>query len=87
MIGENWNNAVDAGNVNIPSKRIDIVPGKSDLEKANEFRERTMAPLNDLIGLINEARRDGLIIQFQIGPPDAFNRQSLTLLEITKKLC
>lgn len=61
--------------------------GKSEAEKAAEYLEEAKARLAPVIDLINAARRDGMNIGFQIGPPDGFNRQSLVLLEITKKLC
>lgn len=61
--------------------------GKSETEKAAEYLEEAKARLAPVIDLINEARRDGMMIGFQIGPPDGFNRQSLVMLEITKKLC
>lgn len=61
--------------------------GRSEAQIAAEYRERASALLAPLVDLINEARRDGMMIGFQIGPPDGFNRQSLVLLEITKKLC
>lgn len=61
--------------------------GKSESDTATDYRDRAAALLAPLVDLINEARRDGMMIGFQIGPPDGFNRQSLVLLEITKKLC
>lgn len=61
--------------------------GKSETERAAEYLEEAKARLAPVIDLINEARRDGMQIGFQIGPPDGFNRQSLVMLEITKKLC
>lgn len=61
--------------------------GKAEAQIASDYRERASALLAPLVDLINEARRDGMIIGFQIGPPDGFNRKSLVLLEITKKLC
>lgn len=61
--------------------------GKSELDIASGYRERAAALLGPVVDLINEARRDGMQIAFQIGPPDGFNRQSLVMLEITKKLC
>lgn len=61
--------------------------GKSEAQIAADYRERAAALLGPVVDLINEARRDGMQIAFQIGPPDGFNRQSLVMLEITKKLC
>lgn len=61
--------------------------GKSEGEKAADYHQRAAALLGPVVDLINEARRDGMQINFQIGPPDGFNRQSLVMLEITKKLC
>lgn len=61
--------------------------GKSESQLATEYRDRASKLLGPVIDLINEARRDGMQIVFQIGPPDGFNRQSLVMLEITKKLC
>lgn len=61
--------------------------GKSEAQIAAEYRDRATALLGPVVDLINEARRDGMLIGFQIGPPDGFNRQSLVMLEITKKLC
>lgn len=61
--------------------------GRSEAQIAAAYRDRATALLAPVIDLINEARRDGMQIGFQIGPPDGFNRQSLVMLEITKKLC
>lgn len=67
---------------------IQSIPlGKSEAQIATEYRQRAGELLAPLVDLINEARSDGMQIGFQVGPPDGFNRQSLVLLEITKKLC
>lgn len=72
----------------VPEAELRSIPlGKSEAQTAAEYMEEAKARLAPVIDLINEARRDGMQIGFQIGPPDGFNRQSLVLLEITKKLC
>lgn len=71
----------DEGNL-VPFERP-----RTDTQIATDYRDRATSLLAPLVDLINEARRDGMQINFQIGPPDGFNRQSLVLLEITKKLC
>lgn len=54
---------------------------------AQMYRAQAQNALQELLGIMNEARRHDLVIGFQIGPPDGFNRQSVVLLEISKKLC
>ena len=66
---------------------VTLLTGPTDQEQAIVFRDRITKPLDEVMMIINEARNKGMIINFQIGPPDAFGRQSLVLLEITKKLC
>jgi hypothetical protein len=63
-----------------------IVPGKSDIELAQEYRQKLLDLLEPVTVVINEARRKGLIISFGYSPPDAFGRQSLAQLDINKKL-
>lgn len=83
---ERWDK-LQFGRVEIKPLRPEIVPGKSEAEIAAEFRDEAVARLAPVVDLINEARQKGMQINFQIGPPDSFNRQSLVMLEITKKLC
>lgn len=65
-----------------------ITLGRSEAQIAAEYRERALAALGPLMDIINEARqRHGMVVSFQISAPDGFNRQSLALLEIMKKLC
>jgi hypothetical protein len=66
--------------------RPKIVPGKSDLELAQEYRQKLLDLLEPVTVVINEARGKGLIISFGYSPPDAFGRQSLAQLDINKKL-
>lgn len=67
---------------------VSIGTGRTEAQIAADYRERTLAALGPLVDVINEARREhGMVVSFQIGAPDGFNRQSLTLLEISKKLC
>lgn len=65
-----------------------ITSGRSEAQIATLYKERAALILNQLTLLINEARGEhGMIISFQFSLPDAFNRQSLTMLEINKKIC
>lgn len=66
---------------------IPIGQGRTEAQKAADYRDTILKQLNEVMDTINAARRDGLIISFQISAPDGFNRQSLALLEIVKKLC
>jgi hypothetical protein len=63
-----------------------LVPGKSDIELAQEYRQKLLDLLEPVTVVINEARGKGLIISFGYSPPDAFGRQSLAQLDINKKL-
>ena len=63
-----------------------IVPGKSDIDLAQDYRQRLLELLEPVTVVINEARTKGLIISFGYSPPDAFGRQSLAQLDVTKKL-
>jgi hypothetical protein len=65
-----------------------ITLGRTDAKIAEEYRARMLAALGEVLDIINEARRDhAMTIGFQISGPDGFNRQSLALLEVSKKLC
>lgn len=44
--------------------RPEIVPGKSEMQIATEYRDRAIALLTPVVDLINEARRDGMTIAF-----------------------
>ncbi len=62
---------------------MNIVPGKSDAEKAEDFRERSLAALEPLLVILNEAAVEGFAVNFTIGP-DGFKRTVLQALTISK---
>lgn len=58
---------------------------RGDAEKAAEYRDQTAKLLVPLCEVINQAKRDGLEINFQL-QPDAMGRSFVGLLKITKEL-
>ncbi len=65
-----------------------VRPAKTDMDKAKEYREQMLEALAKVTENVNKARmEDKLNIAFQYSGPDAFGRQSLATLEISKKLC
>lgn len=64
-----------------------LVPGKSDLELAEEYRERLLKLLAPISEALTEAAQAGLTVNFGFAPPDSFKRVNLAALEISKKLC
>lgn len=70
------------------AKVVPITAGRNEQDIAQELRADLQARLETIGEIMTKARREhGLIIAFQFSLPDAFGRQSLAVLEITKKLC
>ena len=81
---------MDEGNANQTARGqvTPLTPIRTDIEKANEYRAQMLEALAKVTEIINKARmEDKLNIAFQYSGPDAFGRQSLATLEISKKLC
>lgn len=65
-----------------------ISAGRSEVQIASDYRAKTLALLEEMVTVITEARKDhNMIIAFQISGADSFGRSSITMLEVTKKLC
>lgn len=60
--------------------------GKSDADKATDYRDRMMSALITVTGIIDEAKKNGMRVAFQLSPPDAFGRSHVAVLEILKEL-
>lgn len=67
---------------------VPITQGRNEYQIANAYRGEMQKALEEVIRIMNTARQSHeMIINFQIGPPDGFNRQHVVMLEVTKKLC
>lgn len=64
---------------------LNPVPGKSDAEKAAAYRERLRPLLQQVADVITEARREGLIVNFNIAP-DEFGRAQVGNIGVTRPL-
>lgn len=62
-----------------------LVPGKTDAERAADIRAKLTPILEQAAAIVGEARREGLIITFNISP-DQFGRSRIQALDITKPL-
>ena len=67
-------------------KAVILNTGPSDVERAEDYRDRIGLRLGQIADLMTEARRHGLTVGFQIAGPDAFNRHVVAMLEVSKKL-
>ena len=65
--------------------QLNIVSSKSDKELAAEYRTALEEKIKPVLALLDAAARDGLTIHFGVGP-DAFNRQCITQLVVTRVL-
>lgn len=64
---------------------VSLVSGASDAERAQRLRADLEGPLAKVIEVVNEARRDGLVVSFNIGP-DAYGRIVVKELSIVRPL-
>lgn len=62
-----------------------VAIGKPDAEKAADYRARVRAALEPVVGILNDARRDGLVVTFAIGI-NQFGQSVVTQLDISKPL-
>lgn len=60
--------------------------GLSDLERAEQYRDKIGALLSQITDTMTDAKRHGLTVAFAIGTADAFGRFQIASLEISKKL-
>lgn len=65
---------------NIPQ----LVPNKSDHDKANEFRQRFFETLKPVAELIGEAEKEGFEVGFQFGK-DPFGKPQIQVINLLKK--
>lgn len=71
--------------MNERSGEITLVPGKSDQQKADEYRDEIRAALTSVCEIMGRARRDGLVVTFNLGL-DGFGRDQIANLQISKPL-
>jgi len=59
--------------------------GKPAAEKAADYRAKIRAALEPVVAILNESRRDGLVVNFAIGF-NQFGQSVVTQLDISKPL-
>jgi hypothetical protein len=64
---------------------VALETGQSDAEKAQDYRARIRAALDPVVAILNEARRDGLVVGFNIGL-NQFGLSVLNQVDISKPL-
>lgn len=64
---------------------IQLAPGKSDADKATAYKESVRPLLMQVAKLVEEARKDGMVITFGMGQ-DQFGREAITYLNVVKPL-
>lgn len=69
----------------VPSSLRSIRPQPTDAQKAEDYRARLKPVLEQAASLITEARREGLIIGFNL-MPDQFGIQRVGEISVTKPL-
>jgi len=67
------------------TEAIQLTPTKSDTEKAQDYKAEITPVLEQACRIISSARREGLDINFALGP-DQFGVQRIQMLTITKSL-
>ncbi len=68
-----------------PNKLSVVDTGKPDAVVAKELRDRATPLLEQVCELMNDARRQGLTLNFQLGT-DGFGRSRVASLDIVKPL-
>lgn len=63
---------------------ISLAPGKSDTELAAEYRQRMVEVLEPVKALLNEAKKNGLVISWNIAP-DGMGLYALQYLKIHRE--
>lgn len=64
---------------------VSLVPGKTDKERADDYRARLTPLLEQAAAIVGEARQAGFIIGFNISP-DQFGRVKVQTIDVTKPL-
>lgn len=64
---------------------ISLVPSKTDAEKAAGYRAELMPLFDQLCVVLNRAKADGLIINFNVGA-DQYGRIKLQATDVLKPL-
>jgi hypothetical protein len=77
--------AGDRMNLSKSDGPVHIVPGSTDAERAQDYRDRLRAALVPVLAIIQEAQSNGLKVGFNIGP-DGFGRQQIQTVEVVKPL-
>jgi hypothetical protein len=71
---------------NLGPHNIVYINPLSDQEKADKYRAEVADLLEKITDCMGRAKKDGLTVNFQLGPADAFGRFGIAMLEISKKL-
>lgn len=64
---------------------LTTAPGKSDAQKAAEYRTRLQALLNDCADIANEASREGIVVNWAMGR-DGYGLMRVMDIQISKPL-
>lgn len=71
----------------MPGDNVTVLhDGKSEIDRAHEYRDNAVRLLEQLVVVLNAAEADGLSVAFQIGGPNAFKRYEIARVEVIKKL-
>lgn len=66
-------------------KPLSLVPGRTDRELAEEFRQRLRAALAPAMEIVDDATREGLVVNFVLGR-NAFGRCVINDISVTRPL-
>lgn len=65
--------------------KLTAVDGRNDAERAATIRSNLRPLLEQVAQIVTDARKDGLIVSFNISP-DQYGRCQVTALDVTKPL-
>ncbi len=65
---------------------VEFTPRQTDAQIAEDMKVKVAEHLTQIIALMDEAGRSGMIISFQLSSPDALKRHHIANLEILKRL-
>lgn len=89
-LGKNLSAAGNLGglagsNLGSATAGLHMVPGKSEHDTAIELRESVRGRLIEIVSLMDQANRDGLRVEFQLGI-DGYGRNVITRLVMIKEI-
>lgn len=67
------------------SDSVKLVTGPTDVERASDLKARSSKPLEELCRIMDDARKDGLVLNFNIAT-DNFGRHTVGSLTVVKPL-